>query len=830
MKALIIVVFFIIFIAVLPAQSLEPEYDIVNMQSMISVDSLYAHVQHLQDYQTRYSLADNHQEIATWVFDQFESYGFTNTWMQEYPLQGTTQYNVIATIQGYMYPDIYIIVGAHYDSQSTNSSNYVLAPGADDNASGTAGMLEMARVMKTSGYQPRCSIRFIGFSAEEGLGWGSTAYCDYAISENHDIRLMVCFDMIASNYPVSTEFIVGPYPGSEEFCVESIRISEQYCALQPVMGTINIGSDSYIFSINDFDAVLFIERYLSPYYHTSQDIIDHLDFEYASQIVQAALATTAVFANQPRAVDAVNVHDTGTGNSLLAVWDSVPDPSITHFKVYYGNQMDSMIFWQNVSENYCLIEGLEEGQDYYVAITSVNDDGYESVRVYNHHSPLSIPRPPQSLSDLPNTSSITIAWEPNKELDIESYGVYRSLGPNGSVEYIGIVAAPDHSYTDATVQSNEEYYYYRTCAIDSDGNQSQFSEAVTSRMVSLDRGILIIDETRNPGGASPFQPSDQLSDEYYSELFQRFVPVHDLDLDEYSGTLRLADLGIYSSIMWHGNDNTDVVYPYGLRDVLRQYIYMGGKVFFSLYFPSKAFELNAGYPASFPPDSYMNEVLGIAGVDYRVGARFKYAVPDQEDYPMLQVDSLKTVTSWQGHIFGVEGFEPVSLDHNVFVYGSDYGSDSIPGALNGMSVGIHHYYGAGQVFCTSFPLYNMQYSFSEALVYKVFYELFNETVGNQEHHSTAVSGLSLLPNFPNPFNPHTAIVYDVPSAQRVRVGIYNLKGQFVRTMVDADIKRGRHEIVWNGEDYRGSRVPSGIYFVRMEGKTGNSVRKIMLIK
>ncbi|MDZ4182786.1 MAG: M20/M25/M40 family metallo-hydrolase, partial [Candidatus Cloacimonadaceae bacterium] len=530
------------------------------MISLIEVDSLQAHVQHLQDYQTRHPLHGGNQlQIATWVGNQFNSYGFTNTYMQEYQRAGTTQYNVIATIPGYMHPERYVIISAHYDSKSLNSDEAIWAPGADDNAIGTAGLLEMARVMKLTGYQPRCTIRFIAFSAEEAGAWGSDAYCDFAQIENHDIRVMLNMDMIGSNFPVTNEFCVVPFSNSPLFGRESIAFSEPYTSLDPVAGPINLGGDGMIFNDEGYPAVLFIERYLSPYWHTGDDVIDHIDFQYALQIVHAATATTATFANNHAAVEDVRVIDTGSGNSLLVQWDASADPELSHYAVLYGTEEHGMILWQNVTETQCLISGLEEGQYYHVAVSAVNSDGYPSMRTLAGEIPFSVPRIPQSVADFPTSESIIIAWQPNTELDIAGYDVFRSLGPDGTPAMIGTVTAPESSFTDPDVNSNLEYYYYRVRANDSQGNQSPLSEALSSRMVSLDRGIYVIDESKNFGGTSPFLPTDQDVDDFYALLLNGYGPVQHLDLEEYSGTLRVADIGIYSSILWHGNDNSDYI-------------------------------------------------------------------------------------------------------------------------------------------------------------------------------------------------------------------------------------------------------------------------------
>ena len=440
MKRACLVLAALIVLGFLLGQTYEPIPLILNMLDQLNPDTLQAHVQHLQNYQTRHALAGNQLQIATWIANQFESYGFSNTFFHEFPLQNTTQYNVIATIPGYQDPERLVLVSAHYDSQSLNSSNLVWAPGADDNASGTAGLLEMARVMKATSYQPRYSIVFIAFAAEEGPGAGSQAYCDWAHSQNLDIRMMVNMDMIGSNQPPGNEFRVVPFSEWLTEGAESIFFSEPYTALEPVAGEVNLGGDGYIFNNEGYPAVMFIEKTLSPYWHHAEDTIDHLDFQYALQMLRAATATTAIFANLPPSPGQLSVFDSGNGSSLHVQWDSSADPEVDHYAVFYGTDPDSLVFLQNVTNTQCLISGLVEGQLYHVAVAAIKQDGYPSQRSFASEMPLTTPRVPQRVMDHPSTNSITISWAPNVELDLSSYLVYRSLGQDGTPVLIGTVS------------------------------------------------------------------------------------------------------------------------------------------------------------------------------------------------------------------------------------------------------------------------------------------------------------------------------------------------------------------------------------------------------
>jgi hypothetical protein len=85
-------------------------------------------------------------------------------------------------------------------------------------------------------------------------------------------------------------------------------------------------------------------------------------------------------------------------------------------------------------------------------------------------------------------------------------------------------------------------------------------------------------------------------------------------------------------------------------------------------------------------------------------------------------------------------------------------------------------------------------------------------------------------NFPNPFNPQTIISYDIKDKAAVRIDIFNLKGQLIRTLVNGMIDKGNQQVIWNGTDANGNPVASGVYQYRMQAGDYKSVRRMMLIK
>jgi len=89
---------------------------------------------------------------------------------------------------------------------------------------------------------------------------------------------------------------------------------------------------------------------------------------------------------------------------------------------------------------------------------------------------------------------------------------------------------------------------------------------------------------------------------------------------------------------------------------------------------------------------------------------------------------------------------------------------------------------------------------------------------------------ALAPVYPNPFNPQTAITYEVGESGRVRLSVYASTGQLVRTLIDGERPAGRYSLRWDGRDNFGRVVSSGVYLCRMEAGTYRAGRKMLLVR
>jgi hypothetical protein len=102
------------------------------------------------------------------------------------------------------------------------------------------------------------------------------------------------------------------------------------------------------------------------------------------------------------------------------------------------------------------------------------------------------------------------------------------------------------------------------------------------------------------------------------------------------------------------------------------------------------------------------------------------------------------------------------------------------------------------------------------------------TDGRQSTHP-AITHVCLQGNYPNPFKPETRIVYDLPSAQRVTLRVFDSGGRLVKTLVSETMPAGQHACVWQAEDDHGRRVPCGIYVYQLQAGEHLETRTACLI-
>ena len=265
----------------------------------INADSIKKNVEWLQNMGTRFALADNRKEVALKIKERFIRYGYASTTLDSFfitktyrsVVYNTWQYNVIATLNGSVYEDNYYIVGGHYDC-ITYDDPLNNAPGANDNASGVAAALEIARVFNKNAFNPKNTIQFIAFAAEELGLYGSKDYAKKAYEQNKNILLMLNNDMIA-HWPTDNNFRVNiiDYDNSMDCRLMAETVCEKYTSLSTNNdNTYQAYSDSYPFYQNGYKALFFISDAGDPYYHTINDLTSTKNFEFCREVTKISCA------------------------------------------------------------------------------------------------------------------------------------------------------------------------------------------------------------------------------------------------------------------------------------------------------------------------------------------------------------------------------------------------------------------------------------------------------------------------------------------------------------------------------------------------------------
>jgi len=88
----------------------------------------------------------------------------------------------------------------------------------------------------------------------------------------------------------------------------------------------------------------------------------------------------------------------------------------------------------------------------------------------------------------------------------------------------------------------------------------------------------------------------------------------------------------------------------------------------------------------------------------------------------------------------------------------------------------------------------------------------------------------LFQNYPNPFNPTTTIAYAVPTAENVKLVLFDMQGRMVRNLINNPHQPGTHRVVWDGRNDRGELAPSGIYVYQMSAGDYTDVKKMAMMK
>ncbi len=194
--------------------------------------------------------------------------------------------------------DELIVIGTHFDHLGTRNGK--IFRGADDNASGTAMMLEVARQLATSKQRPKRSIVFVGFDLEEQLLWGSRWFVAHPPFELDRVKLFITADMIGrslGDLPLPTIFVMGSeHAPRMKLLLDDVGSPRGLEVARLGIDLIGVRSDYGPFW-NEKIPFLFFSTGEHPDYHTPRDVPEKLDFDKIARVSSLVLKLVEATAN-----------------------------------------------------------------------------------------------------------------------------------------------------------------------------------------------------------------------------------------------------------------------------------------------------------------------------------------------------------------------------------------------------------------------------------------------------------------------------------------------------------------------------------------------------
>lgn len=803
--------------------------DLDQVLESVNADSIASYIQTLEDYGSRFALLDNRREISDWIASQFTRFGYTNVAIDSFYVNNynTWQYNVVCIEEGSVFPDQYVVIGGHHDSIITPNINeaYTYAPGADDNASGTAAVLETARVLKENNIQLNNSLRFVTFAMEEFGLFGGYHDAEYLADNNVNVVAMLNSDMISNSPSDDYIFTLRNYPGAEGLTNLALANSSELDMTTFALDTSITGSDSWAYHSNGFKAIFFAEYEFSPYYHSDQDISENTNPDYAAQFIKLVASTAISVGNLMPSPENFTLEDTGSGTSVNASWDEVNIWGVEYkldIKNLITDELNSIF---TVSNSYT-IEDLEDNTPYEITLFTHWSDSI-SFGETRFITPQSRPRIVENFSHQPGLSEISFTWQANSELDLAGYKIYRKAENESDYSLLASISNDLTSYIDNDVQDHSWYNYVVT-AYDFDDNESDYSESIVSRPLSFNAGIGILDFTTFSESNLLF-PAQTAIESFYEQSLNDFS--YDLILASDLEEIKIETIGIYSTLIIFKNSFSTTTNSQ-LVPILNNYSQLGGNLLISAADPLRFLGLNnETYPATFTPNDLANQIFGINQVDNNSSARFARGQSIYWDIPDLEIDPDKIYPTFDGRVFSLEALVTSDDDsvQNLLTYQSDL-TTSPQNDFDDYIVALSKELENSQVILTSIPLYFIKNHQAKDFLNQALMS-FNESVANDDNEINQLESALRLSSYPNPFNPATTISFYLKTKADVHLKIYNIKGQLVYSHKRNNLATGQHMMSWDGQDKQGKELSSGLYLYKLTTDKGLSqTNKMILMK
>jgi hypothetical protein len=294
-----------------------------------SVSRIYGYEKALFDFDSKHISRPGNKLASAYLFDTYTSFGYAPEfqWFERQNALGGRTANVIATLRGTVNPDLIYVVSSHYDSVA-------IGPGADDDSSGTAALLETARLLAK--HPQPATIMFASFTGEEAGLLGSREFVRRAVADKVAIVGALNNDMVGwandnrldntirySNHGIRDIQHAAAMQFSNLITYDALYYkSTDAAAYYEAFGDIVGGIGSY--------PVL-----SSPHYHQSHDVLENMNHQLITEVAKTTAATLMLLASSPSRLTDLEVTSFSGGVATLT-WKPSPERGVNSYVVAYG--------------------------------------------------------------------------------------------------------------------------------------------------------------------------------------------------------------------------------------------------------------------------------------------------------------------------------------------------------------------------------------------------------------------------------------------------------------------------------------------------------------